>query len=284
MPEFGEALRAFRLRRGLSQGELVTALDGLISRSTIAGLETGHQGISPRVWDLLSQHFPEDVESLRPSYERARADQETAAAQRQQPPGRPRSTKVEQPADYVFERYDVVYVLRESRSPEEIIELRRLRSLSKGAHDFGLSFGRDAEQFEVETEVLFGGEIVGFDIQELPSKTLIMQLLDFGRTLRKGERHNFGIRYWVQRDPDPQDNGHVLIESDYAMEEVGVHVNFWGTENPRLCWAFEGLPDAAMAPGEPSQRVELELNQHSTVSVDFRKPVTGTFFGVAWRW
>lgn len=184
----------------------------------------------------------------------------------------------------MFERYDVIYVLRESRSPEEIIELRRLRSLSKGAHDFGLSFARDAEQFEVEPEVLFGGEIVGIDIQELPGKTLIMQLLDFGRTLRKGESHNLGVRYWVERDPDPQDNGHVLIESDYAMEEVGVHVSFWGMEKPSRYWVFEGSPDAAMAPGEPSQGVELELNQHSTLSVEFRKPVTGTYFGVAWRW
>lgn len=57
----------------------------------------------------------------------------------------------------------------------------------------------------------------------------------------------------------------------------GVHVNFWGIEKPTRCWAYEGLPDAAMAPGKPNQGVELELYQHSMMSVEFRKPISGSF-------
>lgn len=284
--EFGEALREVRKRHGFArQQDLVEALNGQLARSTIANLEAGRQSPTPRVWTLLIAVLPIEASNrLKPLYEQARAAQAAAAAERR-PARRTRvDPVVDPPPDYVFERYDVVYVLRDSRSPEEIIEIRHVRALTSGAHDFGLSFSRDTAGFEVETEVLFGGEIVGFDIQELPGKTLIMQLLDFGRVLRKGERHSFGVRYWVQRDPGEHDRGHVLLQSDYRMEMVGIHVNFWGMEKPSMCWAFEGLPDAAMAPGQAEQRQRLVWNSHSMVEFNLTHPITGTSFGVAWSW
>jgi len=287
MSEFGEALRELRARRGYRrQEDLAAALGGEVARSTIANLETGRQRITPRVWNAFARHMPDEAAWLAPIYARTRAEQEAAAAQRR-PARRTTPTEQAEPEptpDYVLERYDVIYVLRESRSPEEIIELRRVRSRTSGAHDFGLSFSRDTTEFEVETEVLFGGEIVGFDLQTPRGKTLIMQLLDFGRALRKGERHSFGVRYLVDRNRNFDDTEHVVLSTDYVMEEVGVHFNFWGSEQPTLCWAYEGYPDAAMAPGEPDDGVALRLNQHNMASAEFRRPVTGTHFGVAWRW
>jgi transcriptional regulator with XRE-family HTH domain len=284
--EFGEALRELRKRHGfVRQQDLAQSLGGEVARSTIANLEAGRQRPTPRVWALLAAALPaEAVTVLKPLYEQARAEQAASAAERR-PAKRARGGPVvEPPPDYVFERYDVMYVLRESRSPEEIIEIRHVRALTKGAHDFGLSFSRDSAGFEVETEVLFGGEIVGLDVQELPGKTMIMQLLDFKLALRKGERHSFGVRYWVQRDPGEQGQGHVVVQSDYQMEAVGVHVNFWGVEKPKLCWAYQGLPDPAMAPGQPEVDQLLQANRHSMVRTNLRKPATGTCFGVAWQW
>lgn len=287
MSEFGEALRKLRERHGLTQQALADALrEGgrdRIARSTIANLETGRQQPSPRLWQLLIEYFPDDVEILRPIYEQARDEQEAAAAARE-PQRRSKQQKVELPADYLIERYDIVYVFRDSRSPEEIIELWRVRARSSGAHDYGVNFGWASEGFDVETEVLFGGEIAGCSVEELPGKTLLLNLIDFGRTLRKGERHSFGVRYLVQRDPGDHDGGFVPVFTDYDMDEVGVHVNFWGMTKPSVCWAFEGLPDQAMAPGKPEDGVIVGANKHSMVGVEFRGPVTGTWFGVGWRW
>jgi len=287
MSAFGEALRALRERHQLPrQQDLAEALSGQIARSTIANLETGRQVPTARVLAALTARFPQDAEALRAIYEHEQQQRQAAAAEQPPPSRRRRAPKIEPPADYVLERYDVIYVLRDSRSPEEIIEVRHVRALSSGARDFGLSLSRDAEGFEVETEVLFGGEITGVDIQEVDGRTLIFQLLDFGRVLRKGERHGFAVRYWVGRNPGGDDDvSYVPVSSlDYRMDAVGVHVNFWGEAKPAACWAFEGLPHEAMAPGRPEDGERLQLNQHSMASVEMRRPVTGTWFGVGWRW
>lgn len=287
MSEFGEAFREVRTRRGLSQADFAAALGNEVSRSTVAGIENGHQAPSPGVWAALSRHLPDEAEQLQLRYGRARAAQEQAETERRrraQRQPRPPTPTPEAPADYVFERYDVIYIFGASRSPEEVIELRRLRALSKGAHDFGLQFSRPIKGFGVETQVLFGGEIVAFDVQELRRNTLIMNLVEFGRTLRKGQCHSFGVRYIVERNPELEAEENIAVATmDYRMEEVGVHANFWGSQQPRLCWAYEGQADEEMV-GTPEDGVPLTLNRHHMASAEFRRPVTGTHFGIAWRW
>lgn len=288
MSEFGTALRQLRQRQGLRrQEDLVEALDGAIARSTVANLEAGHQWPSPRVWNLLVRRFPEEEAALRPSYERARSRREAEAVKRRQ--GRPAARKEasvrDAQPDYVFERYDIIYVIRESHSPEEIIEIRRARALTPGSQGYALLIGRyDSPGYRLEPEVIFGGHLREGELHTPRGKSLHIERVDFGRKLRKREVHTFGVRYWVLQDPDPGDHGHVVVETDYRTEVSSVHVNFWGRDRPQACWSYKGFPDEAMAPGDPTEGTLLPLNPGGSVSAEFKLPVSGTHFGIGWRW
>jgi transcriptional regulator with XRE-family HTH domain len=291
---FGDALRQLRAAHGLAtQQALVDRLGGELHRTTVVRLENGQLPPSPRVWRLLSAAFPADRPWLEPIYETARQERERASAERA---GR-QSRRSRRPGDssataeqgfvlggpYLVERYDLVYVFRESRAPEEMLEVRQVRALKGGARRYVLKVDHlGSTSFTIETEALWGGTLVTDERLTPGSKTVYLRSLDFGRELRRGEQHSFAIRHWVERDPEP--NTAVMVEQTIVAEVVAVHLNFWGSEVPRLVWRYGPLPDEALAPGSPTRSAQLLLNQHGSISARFVRPEIGTFFGLAWQW
>lgn len=110
---------------------------------------------------------------------------------------------------------------------------------------------------------MYLGEVLRLVTEELQTprgKTLYLQLLDFGRTLRRGEVHTFGVRWWVEKNPDLDDEGHVVVETDYRAEVVGVHINSGAASGHSCAGPYEGYPDDAMAPGDPRDGTVLGLS------------------------
>jgi hypothetical protein len=239
------------------------------------------------LWALLTEHFSHETEQLRPMYEQARAEAQQAASNRKRDPReRLPSQRALTPhllgGPFVIERYDIVYVFRESRSPEEIIELRQVRALQK-ASGYGLKFtATEDPDFEQEPEALWGGCLTHEERYVDPDQTVYLRRLDFGRQLRRGEVHRFGLRYWVERTS--QLSTHINIVMTRQTEVVGLHVNFWGSTKPATCWRYGPLPEESMAPGTPTSENSVAPNLNHCVSTDFNEPELGTHFGIAWRW
>jgi hypothetical protein len=183
---------------------------------------------------------------------------------------------------YVIERYDIIYVFREGRAPQEIIELRRVRAMER-ASTFGLKFAESEDsQFEMVPEVLFGGHLTRMQRHQPGNQAVYLSRLNFGRHLRKGDVHQFGLRYWVEKNPDP--STHIIIMLTRRAEELGLHLNFWGSEKPVEFWRHGPFAEEAMTPGGPTVENRLAVNPQNGVSAEFVDPEIGTHFGIAWRW
>lgn len=281
MTNFGDGLRNLRQRHGLTQQGLSDAIDNELSRESIANIEAGRQAPSRTLWRSLEDHFPDDCRVLRPAYESARRRQgELRTTARRHPPhSEPPSLLLG--GHLVMERLDIIYNFRESRAPEEIIELRHVRASRTGVRDFGLAYAHtESARYEQAPEVLFGGRLTSEQRQVAHGETLYFRRLDFGQTLQRGERHTFAMRYWAERDPEPSDS--ILVEMTMPTELVVLHVNFLGTRRPARIWWYGLLGDEALAPGLPTPANELP--DQDAVSAAFESPEVGLTFGMAWRW
>lgn len=90
--------------------------------------------------------------------------------------------------------------------------------------------------FEIEPEVLWGGHITEEERHAPGAETIYLRRFEFDRRLRRGESHSFGIRYWVERNPDPSNS--IQVNMTIPAEVVGLHVNFWGTMRPAEYWRY----------------------------------------------
>ena len=280
MNSFGGELRAFRLRAGLTQAGLAAAIGGQVSRSSIANIEAGRQSPSIPFWQAFESAFPDDSQTIRQAYLDARLQPATSR-------GRTSASKVGAEAvssvlggPFCVERLDIVYVFRESHSPEEIVEFRQVRALRNGAHDFRLKYEHQGStKFESVPEVLFGGQLVDETRQSAAGETIYLRRIDFQRTLRRGAHHDFCLRYWVEHNPELGDA--VAVAMTNRAETVKVHLKFLGTSRPAAVWRFDAVADARLGYGEPTKTSSLPWDQ---ASASFHRPELGTSFGIAWRW
>lgn len=278
--EFGQHLRDLRLARGWRQSDLVTALGGRLARSTIANVEAGREAPSERLWAALTDHAPDLAELLFPEYQAARA----AVAGRTSGPRR--RTALKQAfglgGEVVVEHLSLVYVFRESLAPEEILEVRRVRALRQGADRFGFKLGSNAtDGFEVESEALWGGQLVEECLQG-EKQTVYLRDVRFDRPLRRGEVHEFAIRTWVQRDPEP--SSEVTFRFTVPAESVSVQLNFYGSKRPTQAWSFGPLADDLQVTRTPDPSRDLEIGETGTVAARFSTPGAGMTYGIAWSW
>ncbi|MGY1681990.1 helix-turn-helix transcriptional regulator [Geodermatophilus sp. SYSU D01176] len=289
MSDFGDQLRAWRQSQDLTQAALAESLGLAVSRPTIANLEAGRSAPSAEFWSAFTLRFPPAEARLRAAYERAREEQlrrSVRRRQQRQPAKAPAPPAPEKllGGPFVIERLDVVYVFRESRAPEEVLELRQLRATAQ-ARDFTFKLEHQGTaDFETETEVLWGGVLAAERrlAQIGRSRTVYLRRLDLGRTLKRSERHRFGIRYFVEHDPAPAH--HIIATVTDRAEVVSLHVNFWGTKPPIDYWRFGPLADDALAPDAVTPQTRLRPDGNHCVSADFQRPEVGTSFGVAWQW
>lgn len=288
MTSFGLNLRQLRVARGWRQQDLAQALDGAVARSTIANVETGREPPTPRLWALLGTHVPEWSDHLRAAFDAERTKVNSASTS--ESGSGTRSGAVNESADeapllggpFVVERLDLVYNFEESRSPSEIVEVRRVRATRAGAASYGLSLRQtESPHFTVEESALWGGYIVDSQHHHLPDRTLYWRRFEFGRALRRGQRHDFAVRSWVETDPDPDTE--VCFDFTIPVEEVNIHLNFNGSETPTDVWSYGPLHDVRLIPKSPGMGAPVGVTPGGTASAAFQ-PQSGPMYGVAWRW
>lgn len=286
MNAFSAALKQLRRLHGLRQVDLVEALGGDFSRSTIANVECGRELPSPRFWEALQAVYPDETALMAEDYLAARARVGTGSGR-----GRPGSRTGPAPIEeelrlggpFVIERLDLVYVFRESRSPEEVLEVRSLRATRNGADSYVLKVVADNEGFRTAPEILWGGSITEESARDVAGKTLLIRRVAFEPALRRGMRHVFALRSWVDRDPFPD----VAIECKFTLpaDTLGIHAAFLGSK-PTSVWRFGPLHDEATRPDSArhADAKALPLVNNGNYSATFDHPAIGLVLGIGWSW
>jgi transcriptional regulator with XRE-family HTH domain len=286
MTTFGEQLRLLRQRRGLRQTDVVTRLGDVFARSTIANVECGREAPSERLWEALSQAFPDEVPQMEDAY---------LAARRRVASGRGSATRSGARAEgwdgefplggpLVIERRDFAVVFRESRNPEEILDIIDVRARQDGVSTFVTKmWATQQEGFRASAEVVWGGEIVEAEHVDRDGRTFVMSEVQFGRPLRRGERHSFAVRSWVERATVPDTGIDVAPALPTAI--IAVHVAFIGPQ-PASVWAYGPVADDSLSPksaDEPGACPTLRHGggRHSAV---FERPEPGDSYGIDWSW
>ena len=273
---FGDQLRELRRSHGLTQQGLAQEMGQSIARSTLANVEVGREAPSPRLWSLLLARFPDEAPALTGAYETARS--EVGGTRRQ------RAANDDEPVTlggpFALERLTLAYTFRESRSPEEVIEVRRLRALARGARHFGLRYeSTRAGEFETTSEVLWGGRVTTVPDPDAPSS--VLRRVTFDRPLRRGERHEFGMRTWIERDPEPARE--VTFCFTVPAQQVVVQLNFLGRVHPRSV--------SRAGPADSDDEIVRAAHEGAPVpllgrsaSATFQQPELKRLYGVAWDW
>ena len=240
--DFGQALRAARRAADLTQADLVRHLDRAFARSTLANIETGRERPSQRLLTVLVDHFPEWEGLLTPAFERSRRQPATTDRRRATRCSRSRRrVRNVLGGPYQLEHLQIAYVFRHSHAPEEIIETRRIRATSTGGDGFGMRLKAQSEGFESEDEILWGGRLDMSSRHVEDGHAIYLQRVDFGKTLRRGEVHEFAVRHWVERDPVPDPEA--LFSLTLPADEVSLHMRFLGPSRPRRIFRVGPLAD-----------------------------------------
>lgn len=280
--DFGSGLRNLRKQRGLRQIDLVAALDGQFARSTIANIEAGREPPSPRFWEALCAAFPTHVEDLTPLYDNCRRKMD-------RPNDRPDPSTTKAPAPqalggpFAIDRLDLAYTFRESRAPEEFIEVRTVRALRDRADRYLLKMRADnSEGFRITPETLWGGHIVDTQVQDRGGGTVTVRDFRFDHLLSRGQRHTFAMRTWIEKDPNPDTS--IDVSVTLPTEIVAVHVNFEGPK-PVKVWRHGPVADEYLIPASGIDPHARSLRGHDGhYSSLFARPEPGTYFGIGWAW
>lgn len=271
---FGVRVRKLRESEGLRQADLASILG--VARSTLANIERVAEPPSNRIWDAIAERRPDWVADLRTAYYEARS----------QPGRRSREWQGEPFLAGPFEMVAVsyIYVFEEARWPSEILEIRRVRAIQSGADRFGLRFAHtNSPELSIEQRALWGGGLREVQHWTEDGRAVHWGYFDFGRTLRRGEQHEFAIRTFIERDPDPPTD--VNFSVTVPTTEVAIHLSFQGTVRPTATWRYGPREDDLVSPGlGDGDTVPVRQDPNGGYSARFRKPERGRWYGVGWAW
>lgn len=283
MAEFGETLRALRVAAQWRQVDLVAALGHQVARSTLANIETGREPPTPRVWDLIRGELPDWESALEAGYREARLEQARRAATR---PGAAEGTAYDARSErcrVTVEEVRYVYTFRFSRSPEEILEVRRVRARESGVDGFDLKLAQTLhEGFRVEEECLWGGDVVDVSFEDAEGATTYLRRVDFGRRLRRGQAHVFATRSWVAADPEPDTS--VCATFTVPCRRISFQLNFWGPDRPRRAWRYGPVAAESVVDDGVHLGTRVSASAGGAVSATFRHAEPGAEYGVGWAW
>lgn len=287
MDEFGRTLKKLRTEAGWRQQDLVDALSGEFARSTLANIESARERPTPRLFELLSIHLPTWAALLEGPYLDARAEGPRKPRRRStsvRPAGAPDLETWQSGGPFRIESLQFVYTFRHSHSPEEIVEVRRVRATRSGVDSYGLSFtATDHTGFEVEEEALYGGQLVATHSRPTDHHVHYYRRFQFGRSLRRGQVHEFAVRAWVARDDDPDTE--ISFSVTLPTERVAIHANFLGPDRPRNVWQYGPMAAEDLAPKSADDGgTPLRISDGGNVSAYFTKPIAGGHHGIAWIW
>ena len=252
----GALLRELRTQEGLSQMRVAEKLG--ISRSTVANLEAGRHWMSDELLERLRDRLPQWDQALR----RGRL---------------PKPAESTNPS-LIIEELTITYVFQESKSPGEIIQVRRVRAVRAGVTSYVLGVTRtDDLALVTETHVLWGGHLEDGSTTDGRELTTV----NFGRSLRRGEVHDFALRSWVQRDADPDTE--IWLEVSRPTKRASLHLAFEGRRSVQRAWSYqvEG-EDAEVPPASSWERLSVGPDGQVSVTFDSLKP--GRIYALSWEW
>jgi transcriptional regulator with XRE-family HTH domain len=279
---FGDVLRALRRAAGMTQEDLVERVGRQFARSTLANIETGRERPSERILTLLLEVFPDQGDVLVRSFDRARGPRTSGATSSVLRGATPARHRYALGGPYQLEQLQIVYVFQHSRAPEEILESRRVRAVESGADGFGLRFRAQSDGLEIEDEVLWGGRMESSARYDDDGHTTYLQRVDFGRTLRRGQVHDFAVRRWVAREPNPDTEA--LFCLSLPADEVSLHLKFHGPVRPRHIRRVGPLADHCLVRDRGALESATAVDPRVDVSEYFVKPEVGALYGVVWDW
>jgi AcrR family transcriptional regulator len=126
-------------------------------------------------------------------------------------------------------------------------------------------------------EVMFGGLVAG-DRRE--SSTNFSTVVALSRTLRKGDRHTYGL---ISRIPQGQPMAPRYVYIPYRRcRYFSLLVRFHPDRLPGEVWRHDGVPHSVVTDGIPSED-RLTLNRANEVTVSFGDLIGGCAYGVQWR-
>lgn len=265
---FGTTVRALRVKEGMRQADLARTLG--IGRSTLANVERGAERPSERFWWAVRTHLPHWTPTLSDLYAAARSPRLH--------PARPVVPVEGGPFDLVSVSY--VYLFRDAPGPHEVIEVRRIRATESGATAFGLRLDH-GDPVDLGQEALWGGSIDSSRHTDDTGHVTSWTRVEFGRSLRVGQTHEFAIRSWIEQPADPL--SHVGFQLGRAPREASIHASFRGALQPSSVWAYGPVSSDAHIPRFPSGQRRLKVSGGGT-SVVVRRPIAGQGYGVAWEW
>jgi hypothetical protein len=180
-----------------------------------------------------------------------------------------------------------IYVFRHSRSPEEIIEARRVRAVRSGASGYGLRLQHTrSRSFDLDQEALWGGHLADYDVADSDGTVVHLRRFEFDRRLRRGESHDFGIRSWVTKDPEP--SAAVEFTLTIPAKTVDVDLVFGGPAVPVQAWCYQDADGHDVGEDRPPRRDDdpawLTVTHDGHVSARWRYPQLKVDYGVAWTW
>jgi hypothetical protein len=159
---------------------------------------------------------------------------------------------------------------------------RERGAAATGGDGFGLKFPSPVRGLRSEDEVLWGGRLESSARYGEDGHTTYLQRVDFGKTLRRGENHDFAVRHWVARDPHPDTEA--LFSLAMSADEVSLHVKFLGPERPRQIRRVGPLADHCLVRDKRALEFATAVDPRIDVSEYFKKPQVGSSHGVIWDW
>lgn len=258
----GALLRALRAEDGLRQRDVASRLG--VSRSTLANIEAGREPVSGAMLLKVVSAYPHWRVSIEA--------------------GEHRPSVVGLNASLVIEELTIAYVFLESHSPSEILQIRRVRALRSGISHYALGLRRtDQGTFTLDTQVLWGGRLN--ERQADPDQEgRVLRVVEFPRTLRSGEVHEFAMRSWLERDDDPGTEVRLTVTTRTKVARI--HLACHGAANIVDAWKFGPIPDPGTdgLPADSPDVEKIDLIASTPVTVTFRVPECGPTYGVGWSW
>lgn len=254
----GQLLRALRTEHGLRQRDLASQVG--LSRSAWANIEAGREAASAQVIRRLIVAFPPWRESIESGI------------------FFPAATALN--PSFAIMELTIAYVFLESRSPSEILQIRRVRAIRSGAQYFVLGVGRtDEADFATDTQVLWGGRIVDQMVDDV-GRT--MQTVEFPQALRAGQVHEFALRSWVERDAAPDTD--LVLTVTTSTEHARIHLVCQGRPQIAEAWAYGPVNETEGLPYDSPHSHPLEVTPGAPITAVFDQLTPGPTYGTSWRW
>lgn len=165
-------------------------------------------------------------------------------------------------------------LLRMDTDPPQLMEDRVIIASADNLAEIHLRFSAGAPENPPLATVLYGGEITDTERVTPSHHRFVLRL---PRSLRAGERHEYGARFTVPR---------AIMRPFYVLtplqpcDRFTVRVRFGG-DVPKRIWRVNGIPARAIDEFEPADDV-LEPDSLGEVTLEFARLHQGLSYGMHW--